>query len=115
MVLYKKIFIMAQIVGVVAAQIALDEADKMLQNQGQNQSQSPPDDQDDQSFSLSAPSGAISSLDPMQLASSLLPDNLDSVLQIGSGGGQNLVSSVIDQGEDILDQGVSMGMSFMGK
>ncbi|HHF7374055.1 hypothetical protein [Legionella bozemanae] len=107
---------MAQIVGVVAAQIALDEADKMLQNQGQNQSQSPPDDQDDQSFSLSAPSGAISSLDPMQLASSLLPDNLDSVLQInGSGGGQNLVSSVIDEGEDILDQGVSMGMSFMGK
>lgn len=107
---------MAQIVGVVAAQIALDEADKMLQNQGQNQSQSSPDDQDDQSFSLSAPSGAISSLDPMQLASSLLPDNLDSVLQInGSGGGQNLVSSVIDEGEDILDQGVSMGMSFMGK
>ncbi|KTD43046.1 hypothetical protein [Legionella parisiensis] len=111
---------MAQIVGVVAAQVALDEADKMLQNQGQNQSQSQSssstDDQDDQSLFLSAPSGAISSLDPTQLASSLLPDNFDSLFQAnGSGGGQSPVESVIDKGEDILDQGVSMGMSFMGK
>ncbi|STY31325.1 Uncharacterised protein [Legionella wadsworthii] len=98
---------MAQIVGVVAAQVALDEADKMLQSQTQNQSSN----SDDQSFSMSAPSGGMFS-DPLQSVSSMLPDNLDSVMQMGSGGGQNQ-SSLLDEGEDVLQQGVSMAMSFV--
>lgn len=108
----KKIFIMAQIVGIVAAQIAADEAKKMLQNQRQNQeqNQSPPDD--DQSPLLSAPSGAIFNSDSaMAFASSMLPKTLDSVLQInGSKGGQNQIGSVLDEGEEILDQGISKRM-----
>lgn len=111
---------MAQVVGIVAAQIALDQADKMLQNQGQNQSSSSSSsstDDDDDSFSMSSPSGAIFSSDPTQLVSSMLPDDLNSVLQLdGRGGGsQNQKGSIIDEGEDILDQSVSSGMSFVGK
>lgn len=98
---------MAQIVGVVAAQVALDEADKMLQSQSQGQSNS-----DDQSFSMSAPSGGMLS-DPMQFVSSMLPDNLDSVMQMGSGGGGQNQSSLLDEGEDVLQQGASMAMSFV--
>lgn len=77
---------MAQIVGIVAAQIAADEAQKMLQkqnqdaqNQKQAQNQSP---NDEQSSYMSAPSGGMFSPDSaMQLASSMLPKNFDSLLQ----------------------------------
>ncbi|KTD71544.1 hypothetical protein [Legionella tucsonensis] len=111
---------MGQIVGIVAAQLAADEAKKMLQNQKQNQEQNQEQNQsptdDDQSPLLSAPSGAIFNSDSALEFASMLPKNLDSVLQVnGSKGGQNQIGSVLDEGEEILDQGISKGMSFLGK
>ncbi|HHT0595042.1 TPA: hypothetical protein ACTXXA_003690 [Legionella anisa] len=110
---------MAQIVGIVAAQIAADEAQKMLQKQNQDaqnqkQNQQSPNEQ---SSNMSAPSGGMFSPDSaMQLASSMLPKNFDSLLQKkGSEGGQNQIGSVIDKGEDLLNEGIGMGKSFLGK
>ncbi|MCW8400635.1 hypothetical protein OQJ26_17790 [Legionella sp. PATHC038] len=103
---------MAQIAEGVAKQIADDSLDiindaaQMLQNQNNNQSN------DDSSMSMDSPSGTNSDL--MQIASSMLPDALDDIVQSVSGG-QN--QSPVDQGENLLeegaDEGLNMGMSFI--
>ncbi|MCW8409073.1 hypothetical protein OQJ13_08830 [Legionella sp. PATHC035] len=99
---------MAQIAEGVAKQIAEDSLDivndaaQMLQNKNDNQSN------DDSSMSMDSPSGTNSDL--MQIASSLLPDNVNDIVQSVSGG-QN--QSQEDKGENLLDEGMNMGMSFI--
>ncbi|MCE0721857.1 hypothetical protein [Legionella resiliens] len=108
---------MAQIVGVVAAQIAMDKAEEMLQKQGQKQSQNQDQNKspgDDQGVSMSAPSGGMFSPDAaMQFASSMLPKNLDSILQKKGSGGKS--QSLLNEGEELLNQGIQTGMSFVKK
>ncbi|WP_392538433.1 hypothetical protein [Legionella sp. 227] len=107
---------MAQIAEEVVKQIADDSLDiindaaQMLQNQ--NNDQSNDQSNDDSSMSMDSPSGTDSDL--MQIASSMLPDALDDMVQSVSGG-QN--QSLVDQGENLLeegaDEGLNMGMSFI--
>ncbi|KTC80901.1 hypothetical protein [Legionella cherrii] len=103
---------MAQIAEGVAKQIADDSLDivndaaQMLQNKNDNQSN------DDSSMSMDSPSGTNSDL--MEIASTMLPDNLNDIVQSVSGG-QN--QSLADKGENLLeegaDEGMNMGMSFI--
>lgn len=112
---------MAQIAEGVATQLADDaenmvqSAENLLQKQGDDQSSD-----DDQSLSMSAPSE--SDLDPMQIATSMLPDEVNDVFQSHGNGGQqnqdqsqNQMGSLVDEGEDMLDQGINMGMSLLNK
>ncbi|CAM2738899.1 Uncharacterised protein [Legionella steigerwaltii] len=101
---------MADIAEGVVKQIADDSLDivndglNMIQNQNNDQST------DDQNMDMDEPSSSDTNL--MQVASGMLSDGIDGVLQNVSGGGQS--SSPVDDVVNDVEDGVNMGMSFMG-